>query len=79
MKHPELLPIGNARAASKRLGLKAMIVFQELPDGRWGYTSYGQTKAICARTRKIADAVLHSVADTAADLDEQSMVEDGLI
>ncbi|HMQ38988.1 MAG TPA: hypothetical protein PKA33_01500 [Amaricoccus sp.] len=56
-----LLPISSARSASKRLGLRSMIVLQELPDGRWGYTSYGKTKADCGRARKIADDLLSEV------------------
>lgn len=69
---PALLPIANAREASKRLGLRSMIVLQELPDGRWGYTSYGKTKADCGRARIIADEVLSAVAYAVA-------VEDGEI
>ena len=61
MGEPRLLPIANARDASKRLGLKSMIVMQELPDGRWGYTSYGRTRAECQRARKIADGLMVSV------------------
>ena len=59
----QLLPIANARAASKRLGLRSMIVLQELPDGRWGYTSYGKTKADCQRARRIADSALEHLDD----------------
>lgn len=54
----QLLPIANARAAGKRLGMRSVIVLQELPDGRWGYTSWGKTKADCGRARKIADELL---------------------
>lgn len=61
-KAPEvLLPIERARAASKRLGLTSMIVMQELPDGRWGYTSYGKDKKHCARARRIADELMSAV------------------
>jgi len=58
MGEPRLLPIANARDASKRLGLKSMIVLQELPDGRWGYTSYGRTRAECDRARRVAENIL---------------------
>ena len=40
-----------------------MIVLQELPDGRWGYTSYGKTKADCQRARRIADSALEHLGD----------------
>lgn len=53
-----LLPVKNAADAAKRLGLRSVIVLQELPDGRWGYTSYGDTRANCRRARQIADAAL---------------------
>lgn len=56
-----LLPISRAREASKRLGLRSMIVMQELPDGRWGYTSYGRSRADCDRARSIADELMSAV------------------
>lgn len=59
-----LLPISNARAAGKRLGLRSIIVLQEMPDGRWGYTSWGKTKADCGRAKRIADEVFDGI-DTA--------------
>lgn len=64
-----LLPVARARAASKRLGLRSMIVLQELPDGRWGYASYGKTKADCQRARRLADEALSAV-DFAATLED---------
>lgn len=68
----QLLPISSARNAAKRLGLKSMIVLQELPNGEWGYTSYGQTRALCQRARVIGDECLSAVAYAVA-------VEDGQI
>ena len=68
----ELLPIENARAASKRLGLKSMIVMQELPDGRWGFTSYGKDRAHCQRAQAIAEELMGAVEYAVA-------VEDGKI
>lgn len=59
-----LLPISRAREASRRLGLRSMIVMQELPDGRWGYTSYGQTRADCGRAKSIADELMSAIEDT---------------
>lgn len=56
-----LLPVKNAADASKRLGLRSMIVLQELPDGRWGYTSYGATRALCRRAKLIADEAMGAV------------------
>lgn len=71
----KLLPISNAREASKRLGLRSMIVMQEFPDGRWGYTSYGKTKSDCGRARRIADCLLSRV-DVDAMLVECDMLAD---
>jgi len=59
----DLLPVSRAREASKRLGLRSMIVLQELPSGEWGYTSYGKTKADCERARRIADSALEHLGD----------------
>lgn len=55
---PRLLPIANAQAAGERLGMRSVIVLQELPDGRWGYTSWGRTKPDCDRARAIAGDAL---------------------
>jgi hypothetical protein len=68
----DILPISSARTAGKRLGLRSMIVLQEMPDGRWGYTSWGLTKADCGRARNIADECLGAVEYAVA-------VEDGKI
>ena len=58
-----LLPIKSAREASERLGLRRMIVMQELEDGRWGYTSYGRTRALCGSARVLADKLLAVIED----------------
>lgn len=49
------IPIDAARSFAQRHGLPTVILFYELPDGRLGYTSYGQTKALCGRARRLAD------------------------
>ena len=68
----QLISINRVRAAARGLGLKSMIVLQELPDGRWGYTSYGQTRELCKRAQAIADECMGAVEYAKA-------VEDGLI
>lgn len=67
-----LLPISSARSAGERLGHRSVIVMQELPDGRWGYTSWGKNKADCQRARAIADELMGAVVYAVA-------VEDGEI
>ena len=64
-----LLSIKSAAEASKRLGLRSMIVLQELPDGRWGYTSYGATRALCRRAKLIADEAMSGVEYAVAAAD----------
>ena len=59
----KLLPVKNAADASKRLGLRSMIVLQELPTGQWGYTSYGSTRANCRRAQVIADQLLAKISE----------------
>jgi hypothetical protein len=67
-----LLPISSARSAGERLGPRSVIVLQELPNGQWGYTSWGKTKPDCGRARAIADECLGAVEYAVA-------VEDGKI
>lgn len=69
MTEPRLLPIANARAAGERLGMRSVIVLQELPDGRWGYTSWGKTRRDCDRARKIADGLHAALADIPGAVD----------
>lgn len=64
-----LLPVKNARDASKRLGLRTMIVLQELPGGEWGFTSYGRTRADCDRALVIAEELMSAVAYAVAVTD----------
>jgi len=61
----KLLPIANARAAGERLGLRSVIVLQELPDGRWGYTSWGVNRRDCGRARRLGDKALALMEDEA--------------
>lgn len=68
----QLISISRVRSAARGLGLKSMIVLQELPNGRWGYTSYGQTRELCGRAKSIADECLSAVEYAVA-------VEDGNI
>lgn len=66
---PKMLPVSSARSAGQRLGLRSVIVLQEMPNGQWGYTSWGRTKADCGRARRIADDAL-AAAECATMMEE---------
>lgn len=65
--HKRLLPIKAAADVAKRQGLRTVIVLQEFPNGQWGYTSYGDTRASCRRAQKIASDAM-SAAELAAGI-----------
>lgn len=66
-----LAPIAWARSMGERKGMRSVIVLQELPDGRWGYTSWGRNKADCGRARRIADNVYDMLGVAAAMEDDR--------
>ena len=47
--------ITTARELAKSHGLKKLILLCQLPDGRFGYTSYGWSKAECDRAKAAGD------------------------
>lgn len=49
--------IEDARRFAKANGLRRCVLLFELGDGRVGYTSYGETKALCCATREIMDEI----------------------
>lgn len=55
--------VALVRDAAAKLGADRAVIVYTLPDGRLGYASYGQTKALCAETRKLADK-LYERAET---------------
>lgn len=59
----KLALIGEARRIGQAGGLTSVIILQELPDGRWGYTSWGKDIAGCKRARLVADEALSAVED----------------
>ena len=70
---PALMTVATAISAAKRLGLRTMIVVQEMPDGRWGLTSCGRTRADCDRALVIAKWLLSAAEDaTAAEEDDDA-------
>lgn len=71
MPEPLLAPIAWARSIGKRRGLRSVIVLQELPDGRWGFTSWGKTRADCQRAQRIAAYAMGEAEDSADALPER--------
>lgn len=59
--------ISDASKLAKQHGLLRCIVFYTGADGRIGYASYGQTRALCESTRKVADAMWEQYEEAAAD------------
>lgn len=60
---PTPVHISEARALAKRHGLPTLICLYELPDGRIGFTSYGETRALCDRARRIGDRLYGEMVD----------------
>ena len=59
--------VAAARDAAKALKANRVIVFFTRDDDRFGYASYGSTKAECAEAKKIADAVWETVSQEIMD------------
>lgn len=57
-RHPK---ITDAKMIAQRFDLPKAIVIFQLPDGRWGYASYGKDKAHCERARRSADLALDAI------------------
>lgn len=64
--NPTPVTIPEARALAKRHRLRTLICLYELPDGRIGFTSYGETNALCERARRIGDRLYEEMADAIA-------------
>jgi len=47
--------VAVARDAASRLGATQAVVFYVLPNGKYGYASYGKTKPLCAGAKRWAD------------------------
>ena len=50
--HPSIAEVRRLAQAHK---LQRCIVYFTRADGQIGYTSYGQTRALCESTRRVAD------------------------
>jgi hypothetical protein len=47
--------IGDAKKLAKQNHLRRCVILFETDEGQCGYSSYGDTKALCASTREIMD------------------------
>ena len=59
--------VAIARDAAAKLGSDRAIIFYTLPDGRYGYASYGKTPALCRQARKEADSIFDAVGEAFAE------------
>ena len=49
--------VAAARDFARKFGADKAVILFTLKDGRLGYASYGETRALCAEARKLGDAV----------------------
>jgi len=47
--------IHEARRLAKEAGADRLVIFYVTEDGKYGVTSYGRTKSLCAATRRWVD------------------------
>lgn len=47
--------VAVARDAAKALGADRVVITYTTPAGQIGYASFGQTKELCAETKRLAD------------------------
>jgi hypothetical protein len=51
--------VAAARDFAKKFGANRVVINFTLPDGRYGYASYGATEKLCSEAKKIADKNYH--------------------
>ena len=49
--------VAVARDFGNKFGADRVVVVYTTPEGKMGYASYGKTTALCAETKKLADAI----------------------
>ena len=55
--------VAAARDFGKKFGADQVVILFRLKDGRLGYASYGETRALCDRAREWADVAMDAAAD----------------
>lgn len=58
IKHPK---ITDAKKIAGLYELSKAIVLFQLPDGRWGYASYGKDRAHCIRAQVAGNLALDAI------------------
>lgn len=53
--------VAVARDFGKKFNAHRVVILYTTKDGGFGYASYGETKALCAETKKIADVAYKAV------------------
>jgi hypothetical protein len=53
--------VAHARDFARKFNKRQVVILFVQPDGRAGYASYGETKALCADAGKLADAALEAI------------------
>lgn len=62
MGDAEIYPsIGDARRQAGKHKLRRCVILFETEKGQVGYSSYGETRALCASTREIMDEIFDSL------------------
>jgi hypothetical protein len=53
--------VAVARDFGKKFGADRVIIYYALPDGRYGYASYGATKRLCDEAGRVAEETYESI------------------
>ena len=61
MSKPNIPSINDAKKLAKAHNLRRCVILFETDEGRVGYSSYGETKAVCQSTRRIMDVVFDEI------------------
>jgi len=59
--------VAAARDFGKQFGADRVVIYYTLPDGRYGYASYGKTKELCKQARTEATSIMGAMGEAFAD------------
>lgn len=62
--------VALARDAAKKLGANRVVILFTTAEDKIGYASYGETRALCDETKKLAEKVYQSGYDWLAEFGE---------